>query len=143
VGSSSPIDTFATRLSAQPLSGESPLNRGLAAQLLRHLADSIKEEDARQYRIPERFPEETPEPLPPGLLTAREVEVLQLVALGWTNRQIAQKLSVALSTVKNHVQHIIAKLGSPIALKPPSAPSNSAYSLPNKMRNRSGLVPSG
>lgn len=93
------------------LSGESPLNQGLAAQLLSHLVHRMKEEDARRYRTPERFPEEPREPLPSRLLTSREVEVLRLLALGRTNRQIAQELSIALSTVKNHVQHIIAKLG--------------------------------
>jgi DNA-binding NarL/FixJ family response regulator len=44
-------------------------------------------------------------------LTAREVEILRLVAQGQTNRQIAQNLSIARNTARNHVQHIIAKLG--------------------------------
>jgi DNA-binding NarL/FixJ family response regulator len=94
----------------QVLSGESPLNQGLAAQLLRHLIESMKEEGTVRRDLSEGFPEETTESFPPGLLTPRETEVLRLLALGWTNRQIAQELSIALSTVKNHVQHIIAKL---------------------------------
>jgi DNA-binding NarL/FixJ family response regulator len=44
-------------------------------------------------------------------LTQREVEVLRLIAWGYTNRQIAQSLFVSVSTVKKHVQRIIAKLG--------------------------------
>jgi DNA-binding NarL/FixJ family response regulator len=93
------------------LSGESPLNQRQAAQLLNYLVDRMKEEGTiRRDLVPEGFPEEAPESFPPGLLTPREKEVLRLVALGWTNRQIAQELSIALSTVKNHVQHIIAKL---------------------------------
>ena len=43
--------------------------------------------------------------------TARELEVLELVARGWANREIARELSVAEVTVKKHVQSIMAKLG--------------------------------
>ena len=44
-------------------------------------------------------------------LTPRELEVLELVALGLTNREIAQRFVLGVGTVKNHVEHIIAKLG--------------------------------
>jgi DNA-binding NarL/FixJ family response regulator len=44
-------------------------------------------------------------------LTPREVEILRLLARGRTNREIAEHLMFSVSTVKNHVQHIIAKLG--------------------------------
>jgi DNA-binding NarL/FixJ family response regulator len=44
-------------------------------------------------------------------LTPRELEVLGLMKLGCTNRQIAQELVISLGTAKNHVEHIIAKLG--------------------------------
>jgi len=47
----------------------------------------------------------------PAGLTAREVEVLALVARGWSNKQIAQRLSVTPKTVSNHVEHIYAKIG--------------------------------
>jgi DNA-binding NarL/FixJ family response regulator len=43
-------------------------------------------------------------------LTSREMEILRLVAEGWTNRQIADRLCLAEVTVKKHVQSIIAKL---------------------------------
>jgi DNA-binding NarL/FixJ family response regulator len=43
-------------------------------------------------------------------LTARERDVLQLVVLGQTNRQIAYTLGLSTSTVKSHLEHIIAKL---------------------------------
>jgi DNA-binding NarL/FixJ family response regulator len=39
------------------------------------------------------------------------VEVLRLVGRGYTNSQIARSLFVSVSTVKKHVQRIIAKLG--------------------------------
>ena len=44
-------------------------------------------------------------------LTPRELEVLGLMKQGLSNRQIAQDLAISLGTVKNHVEHIIAKLG--------------------------------
>ena len=47
----------------------------------------------------------------PGGLTAREVEVLELVAKGKTNRQIAADLVISEKTVASHVSHIFTKLG--------------------------------
>ncbi len=43
-------------------------------------------------------------------LTRRETEVLELLAAGRTNRQIAQQLTIADKTVRNHVSAILAKL---------------------------------
>ena len=48
--------------------------------------------------------------LPAGL-TAREVEVLQLVAAGMTNKQIAGELFISERTAAHHVGHILDKLG--------------------------------
>jgi DNA-binding NarL/FixJ family response regulator len=47
---------------------------------------------------------------PVAQLTSRERDVLQLVVLGQTNRQIAFALGLTTSTVKSHLEHIIAKL---------------------------------
>jgi DNA-binding NarL/FixJ family response regulator len=44
-------------------------------------------------------------------LTAREVEVLRLIAAGATNREIARRLMVSEGTVKNHVSSILSRLG--------------------------------
>ena len=44
-------------------------------------------------------------------LTAREMEVLQLIVAGATNRDIAARLVIALDTVKSHVKQILRKLG--------------------------------
>jgi LuxR family maltose regulon positive regulatory protein len=47
-----------------------------------------------------------------GSLTAREVEVLGLMAAGRSNRRIADELVITLDTVKKHVSHILDKLGA-------------------------------
>jgi DNA-binding NarL/FixJ family response regulator len=47
----------------------------------------------------------------PGGLSAREMEVLALLARGYTNKQIAARLVVTAKTVSNHVEHIYGKLG--------------------------------
>lgn len=44
-------------------------------------------------------------------LTARENEILELLDQGLTNQQIANRLSVTLHTVKNHVHSVLKKLG--------------------------------
>lgn len=46
-----------------------------------------------------------------AVLSARELEVAQLVAEGLTNRQIAERLVISERTAQNHVQHILTKLG--------------------------------
>jgi len=48
----------------------------------------------------------------PAGLTAREVEVLRLVARGLSNRKIAEELVISPKTVANHVEHIYAKIGA-------------------------------
>ena len=44
-------------------------------------------------------------------LTQRESEVLRQMALGLTNKEIAQALHISYETVKEHVQHILRKIG--------------------------------
>jgi DNA-binding CsgD family transcriptional regulator len=50
-------------------------------------------------------------------LTRREVEVLTLVARGYTNRQIAATLVISVKTASVHVSHILHKLGAPNRLE--------------------------
>ena len=50
-------------------------------------------------------------PPPPNGLTSREVEILELVAQGLSNKEIAARLYIELTTVKNHVHNILGKLG--------------------------------
>ncbi len=59
-----------------------------------------------------------PNPVPPASdfytepeLTPREQEILQLIAQGSSNREIAQKLYISEKTVKNHITNLLAHLG--------------------------------
>ncbi|MCX2180186.1 response regulator transcription factor [Streptomyces sp. SKN60] len=61
-----------------------------------------------------REPEPDPAPAAPGdldRLSPRELEILDLIGLGLTNRQIADRLFLAEKTVKNRVSAILGKLG--------------------------------
>jgi DNA-binding NarL/FixJ family response regulator len=89
----------------QVLGGEFLLDQRLTMNLLRNLADQKEE---RPDPLPEAKKPRQPLAEP---LTPREVEILRLLVRGQTNREIAQELVVSRGTVKNHVQHIIAKLG--------------------------------
>ena len=87
------------------LNGESPLNNKLAVQLLRRLIDNAKSgpKVVSETRVREENLLRS--------LTHRELEILRLLAPGRTNKAIAEILVLSPGTVKNHVQHIIAKLG--------------------------------
>jgi NarL family two-component system response regulator LiaR len=63
-------------------------------------------------------------------LTERETDVLRLLALGKSNKEISQALSISEQTVKTHVSHILDKLGVP------SRTQAALYAI------RIGLVPS-
>ena len=45
------------------------------------------------------------------LLTQREIQIIKLLAEGMSNKQIAKRLTIELSTVKNHVHNILVKMG--------------------------------
>ena len=88
-----------------------------------HILDRI-EEKGRLARVLERLgaepqasaaavppPPEPPPASPSPPLTPREREILQWVAAGLQNKEIAQKLGLSLATVRNHVHNILDKLG--------------------------------
>ena len=70
--------------------GEALIDPAVAARLVDALADDERDEQP---------------------LTAREQEVLDLVARGYANKRIALELGIAEKTVKTHVGHVLAKLG--------------------------------
>ncbi len=87
------------------LDGEVAFPRKLATQLIHKLAEEQQNPD--EQALPR--PTEPVELLQP--LTPRELEVLKLLSLGNTNREIARDLGISVGTVKNHVEHIMVKLG--------------------------------
>jgi two-component system response regulator DegU len=82
--------------------GESPLDPELAARLLKRLAVQGAADMGRRG---------SREGSLVTALTPRELEVLELMRRGYSNRQIALELVISLGTAKNHVEHIIGKLG--------------------------------
>ncbi|MFF1397887.1 response regulator [Streptomyces sp. NPDC058287] len=67
-----------------------------------------------QRRLLERLSEPPPAPAPvdpPDGITAREAEVLGLIAEGLTNHEIARALHVSTATVKTHINNLFAKTG--------------------------------
>ncbi len=76
------------------LRGESVLDPDIMVRVLGHMSGDVP----------------THEHLPVVQLSPREREVLQLLSQGLTNREIARSLIVSISTIKIHVEHILAKL---------------------------------
>ena len=73
------------------------------------LARSLAAAGAAPMAAPRRGPVATPQGSPPPL-TRREQEVLQWVASGLQNKEIARKLDLSLATVRNHVHSVLEKL---------------------------------
>jgi DNA-binding NarL/FixJ family response regulator len=63
-------------------------------------------------RIPPEIAQELAEHVADDTLTEREIEVLQRVAAGTSNKIIADQLSLTEATVKAHMKNILAKLGA-------------------------------
>jgi two-component system, NarL family, nitrate/nitrite response regulator NarL len=75
--------------------GEALCSPRVAAALLERIAALASERGPAAAAVP---------------LTAREQEIIALIDLGLSNKQIARELYIELATVKNHVHHILAKL---------------------------------
>lgn len=72
----------------------------------------IREVHAGKRSIPSEIAAQLADYCGDDRLTVREIEVLQLVAAGNRNRDVAGKLSVAEETVKSHISHIMEKLNA-------------------------------
>jgi DNA-binding NarL/FixJ family response regulator len=79
--------------------GESILEPSVAAKV-------IAEFTRVSSMVPSAQMEQLVEPL-----SERELEILALIARGYSNKEIASQLFIAEGTVKNHVTHILGKLG--------------------------------
>lgn len=76
--------------------------RGIQVDYVKQLLAAIEERSEKAYQHPHPLVEP---------LSSRELEVLQLVAEGLSNREIADELVISIRTVKKHVQNIHGKLG--------------------------------
>ena len=93
------------------------LQTGARAYLLKssppkELIDTIRQVHAGKKRIPPEVASQLAEHFSDEALTDREVEVLQSVAGGNRNRDIANALFISEETVKVHIKHIMDKLGA-------------------------------
>jgi len=61
-------------------------------------------------RLAPDFLRQLSRPRPTGVLSARERQILQLLADGCSNREVSERLVLSVETVKTHVKHILAKL---------------------------------
>lgn len=84
----------------------------LKGKVHRELLDTIRAVHAGQKRIPPEVAAELADHAAEDDLTAREIDVLRLIAKGSANKEIAGQLSIAEETVKSHVTKILAKLGA-------------------------------
>ncbi len=92
------------------------LRAGARAYLLkghdRELVETIHAVAEGRKRIPPEIAAELAEHATDDELSEREIEVLQLIATGNSNKQIADRLFVAEATIKSRVTNILSKLGA-------------------------------
>jgi len=100
--------------------GDEDIRRALAAGVLAYLTkDVLHDELLKAIRavneghtyLPAAVAAALAAQLPRPDLSAREVQVLELIVRGLANKQIAYTLNIAEHTVKNHVKNILSKLG--------------------------------
>jgi DNA-binding NarL/FixJ family response regulator len=93
------------------------LRAGARAYLLKSLVrkeliETIRAVHSGQKRVPPEVAAIIAEHAGDETLTAREIDVLRLIADGNANKEIAALLSITEETVKGHVKNILAKLGA-------------------------------
>ena len=93
------------------------LKAGARAYLLKgdvhlELLEMIRSVHAGHKRIPPQIAAELAEHAGDDPLSAREIEVLRLIATGSSNKMIADQLSISEATAKSHVANILSKLGA-------------------------------
>jgi DNA-binding NarL/FixJ family response regulator len=93
------------------------LEAGVRGYLLKEMVhtdvlDAIRTVHAGKRLLPREVTERLSEHFPQMALTPRETEVLELIAKGMANKEIADELGTASGTVKMHVQNVLQKLGA-------------------------------
>jgi two-component system, NarL family, response regulator len=78
----------------------------------KELVQAIRTVHRGQRYIPAQVGSRIAENLPRPDLTARETEVLQLIATGLRNKEIAYRLTISEATVNAHIKHILEKLSA-------------------------------
>ena len=91
-----------------------PVRRALEDAGYRVVADQVPDgEEAKQVPVAAGEPFIPDEKQREGLgITRRELEILELIAQGMSNREIAEKLYVSENTVKTHSSRVFSKLGA-------------------------------
>lgn len=84
----------------------------LKGLLRKELIETIRAVHAGQRRMAPEIAAEIAEHATDDALTAREIDVLRLIASGNANKEIAAQLSITEETVKGYVKNILAKLGA-------------------------------
>ena len=75
------------------------------------LEDAIRKVHGGARRIPTQVAERLAERMGSSVLTVREVEVLEQIVAGNSNKAIASRLNISEATVKSHINSILSKLG--------------------------------
>jgi len=78
---------------------------------LAELTEAVRTVHAGKSRIPSRVAEKLAERMSGATLTARELEVLQLIVAGKSNKDIGAALFISEATVKTHVNSLLSKMG--------------------------------
>jgi DNA-binding NarL/FixJ family response regulator len=76
------------------------------------LLETIRAVHAGHKRIPPDVAANLAEHATDDQLTSREIDVLQLIGAGNSNKVIADQLSIGEATVKGHISNILSKLGA-------------------------------
>ena len=84
----------------------------LKSMLRRDLVDTIRVVHSGGLHIPPEIAQSLAEHRGDDLLTEREIDVLQLVAAGRSNKAVADELSISEETVKSHMKSIMSKLSA-------------------------------
>jgi DNA-binding NarL/FixJ family response regulator len=93
------------------------LRAGAAAYMLKNMPKDellavIRSVHAGKKHVPPEVVARLVEHMGEGDLTTRELEVLQLIRDGYRNKQIANQLAIAETTVNFHIKNIVSKLGA-------------------------------